>query len=721
MHKHIRQDFGGSAPTALGLALAMAFAGAARADENDAVARLTQPESSVTLGLGHVSGDSRHFGIYGGQGGEGTLGFGAFSIVNRDDASGTWFRAQGRSMGRDNAELRLEHERQGHWQYFLELDQMTRTSPYEVYSRLQGFGSNDLAYPATAGAQSRATTRLPDVKTERLGARLGLTHLFSPELEIRVLFQNVDKKGERLFGRGTPSVEEFLAEPINSVTRQLDVALNYTGERFQLSGAYYGSWYQNADSQLNVAGGNSSLRLAAGPNLPFSAIALPPDNFAHQIDVTGGYQFTHTTRGNFTVAYTQARQFDSFISVPAPTSGGLPAGGLNLSGRSNLGGKLDTTLVNLGLTSRPLKDLFLLGSYRYEDRHDQTAVARYINVTFPPNASTDGFNEPRSLTVRTGKLEASYQLPQGYRLTAGLENEEKERSVAGVRVVGYRDRTTEASYRLELKRAISESVNGAIAYIHSDRTGSAYRPLQRINASGPVANSYSNRLQPLYIADRDRDRVRLFADWTPADPLTLQFALEDSRDSYGRGRDASNLGARSGGARLYSVDASWTISERWRANAWVSRSETWMNQADCVAPASATAVCSTASYWTAALTNHVDAIGVGVRGRVTGTIDIGADAMVSRDKSVHRLAGAAASLPDIRYDQATLRFFGRYAIEKDTSLRIDYVFDHRRNDDWTWNGTPASGPFVYTDGTYLYQRPEDKVHFIGLSVSHAFR
>lgn len=719
MYKHNRKDFCGSAPTALCLALALAFAGSARAEENDAVARLIKPESNFTLGLGHVSGDSQRFGVYGGLGKEGTLGFGAFSIVNRDDATGTWFRAQGRSMGRDNAELRLEHERQGHWQYFLELDQMTRVSPYEVYSRLQGFGSNNLSYPATAVAQPRATALLPDFKTERIGTKLGLTHLFSPELEIRVLFQNVEKKGERLFGRGTPSVQEFLAEPINSITRQLDVALNYTGERFQISGSYYGSWYQNANNQLNIAGGNSAFTTPGGTSIPFTAMALPPDNFAHQIDVTGGYQFTSTTRANFTVAYTQARQFDSFPAVPAAAV--TPTGGLNMSGRSDLGGKLDTTLVNLGLTSRPLKDLFLLGSYRYEDRHDQTSVARYINVTFPPNSSTNGFNEPRSLTVKTGKLEASYQLPLGYRVSAGLENEEKEHSMAGVRVVGYRDKTKETSYRLELKRAISESINGSIAYIHSDRTGSSYRTLQQINASGPVVNSYSNRLQPIYIADRDRDRVRIFADWTPLDPLTLQFALEDSRDVYGPGRDASNLGARSGGARLYSMDASWTINERWRANAWVSRSETWMNQADCVAPASATAVCSAASYWTSALNNHVNAIGVGLRGKVTGTIDIGADAMASRDKSIYGMAGAASPLPDIRYDQTTLRLFGRYALEKDTSLRLDYVFDHRRNNDWTWNGTPSSGAYLYTDGTYLYQRPDDKVHFIGLSVSHAFR
>ncbi len=332
MIQQIRKSGHGVAPKVACLALAAAFAAQAWADDEDEfVARLTKPESTITLGVGHVSGDNQRFGVYNGLNREGTVGIGAFSLVKRDDASGTWFRAEGRNLGREQAEVRLEHERQGHWRYFVEVDQMTRAAPYDVYSRLQGVGGNSLSYPATAGAQTRATTLLPEFKTERVASRLGLTHLFTPELEIKLLFQNVEKKGERLFGRGTPSVQEFLAEPINSITRQFDLVLNYTGDKLQLSGAYYGSWYLNADNQLNVSGGDTALRTAAGPNLPFSVIALPPDNFAHQFDLTGGYQFTDTTRGNFTLAYTQARQIDSFPAVPAPTAGALPTGGLNRS------------------------------------------------------------------------------------------------------------------------------------------------------------------------------------------------------------------------------------------------------------------------------------------------------------------------------------------------------------------------------------------------------
>lgn len=698
------------------LAVLLAFATTAWADEDDEVQRLIRPDSYVSLGVGGVSRDNQRFGMYNGLHDHGAVGIGEFSIIRRDDETGTWFRSQGRNIGLPQAEFRIEHERQGHWQYFFDFDQTTRYTPYDIRSRLQGAGGNTLSYPATSGAQPRATSLLSDLHTERLGAKLGFNHNFNDEVEVRVLFQNVEKKGERPFGRGTPSVQEFLVEPINSTTRQLDAVLNYTGERLQLSGGYYGSWYQNANNQLNVNGGDVGLRTGAGPNaLPFSVISLPPDNFAHQFHLAGGYQFTSTTRGNFKIAHTNSYQDDSFVSVPSPTSGSLPPGGLNMSGRNSLSGRLETTLVNLGVTSREIKDLFLLANVRYEDRHDRSPVTRYINVT-STTSSTDGFNEPRSLQVLSGKLEANYRLPHGFNLTGGLDLEEKEHSMAGVRIVGFRDKTDETSYRLELKKTLAEDINGSIAFIRSDRVGADYRTLQTWNALTNTFNAsplYSNRVQPIYIGDRIRDKVRLFTDWTPVDALNLQFVFENASDTYGPGRDSLDIGPRQGGARLYSLDATWTLSEKWRANAWVSRNTTDMEQAQGN---------SAATFWTASLQNRVTALGLGLRGKLTGAIDIGADALLSHDKSVYELSGAAtSSLPSIRYDQTTFKLFGRYALNKDTTVRLDFVHDHRKTDDWTWNGTGSSGAYVYVDGTTLYQNPNETVRFLGLSVRYAFR
>lgn len=688
---------------------------AADEDLDPEVLRLIKPESSVSIGLGSVSGDSQRYGMYNGQHDSGVFGIGAFSFVRRDDTTGTWLRAMGRNLGIPQAELRVEHERQGHWQYFAEYDQSTRYSPYTFYSKLQGVGSNSLTYPNTTGAQAASNIKLADMNIERQNVHLGANYLFSPELELRVNFQNTEKKGQRPFGRGTPSVQEFLVEPIDWATRQLDLVLNYTGNKLQLSGGYYGSLFQNTNNQLNIAGGDTALRSAVSPNIPFSVMSLPPDNIAHQIHLTGAYQFTDKTRGSFKVARTLASQRDAFVAVPSPT-GVPPTGGLNMSGRSELGGRVDTTQVNLGLTSRPTSNLSLLANVRYENRKDNTAVARYINIT-NTTSSTDGYNEPRSLSTLNGKFEASYRLPAGYRLTGGIDYEEKERSVNGVRVVGYRGRTEEISERIEVKKSLSEDLNGSIAYIHSDRSGSNYGTLQTWNATTGNFNpgiSYSNGMQPIYMADRIRNKVRLFADWTPLEPLNLQLAVEGAEDNYGAGRNNLDIGVRRGNAQLVSLDASWTISDRWRLNGWLSRSVTRMDQADGT---------SVANLWTASLTNRTDTVGVGLRGQLTGTIDIGADAILGRDTSEYKQGAAAANsqIPDIRYDQTTLKLFGRYALDRDSNVRLDLVLDHRKTNDWTWNGTGSSGAYIYTDGSWIYQDPNQKIHFVGLTYNFAFR
>lgn len=704
---------------ACALAILLAFSSGSFANDDDLdpeVLRLIKPESTFSLGLGSVSGDSQRYGMYNGHHESGLFGIGEFSFVRRDDSTGTWLRAQGRNLGIPQAELRIDYERQGHWQYFAEFDQSTRYSPYTFYSNLQGIGSNTLSYPNTNTAQAKSTNKLPDMSIERQNTRLGLSHYFSPVLEFRVLFQNTEKKGERPFGRGSSSAQEFLVEPINWTTQQLDVLVNYTGDRLQLSGGYYGSLFQNANNQLNIIGGDSALRSAASPNLPFSQISLAPDNIAHQFHLTGAYQFSNQTRGTLKVSHATASQRDGFMSIPAPTSGGLPAGGLNLSGRSELGGRVDTTLAQVGLTSRPFKDLSLLANVRYENRNDNTAVARYINITSAAS-STDGYNEPRSLATLNGKFEASYRLPAGYRLTGGVDYEEKERSVSGVRVVGYRTRTQEISERIELKKSLAEDLNGSLAFTHSDRSGSAYGVLQTWNATTGNYNpgaSYSNALQPIYIADRIRNKVRLFADWTPVEPLNLQLAAENAEDNYGAGRNTLDIGVRRGNAQMLSFDAAWTISEKWRVNGWISRSVTRMDQADGN---------SAATLWTASLINQTDTIGLGVRGKLTGRIDLGADAMLGRDKSEYKQGQAAASsqIPDIRYDQTTLKLFGRYALDKDSNIRLDLAFDHRKTNDWTWNGAGSSGGYVYTDGSWIYQDPNQRIHFVGLTYNFAFR
>jgi len=681
--------------TAVASALLAAF-GPALAAESEEVARLTRLQSAVEFGIGYADGDGRRFGQYTGINESGAYGLLDLNLVKRDDATGTWLRFTGRNLGLDHRDLKFEHLRQGDWGYFVDFSQTPRFEPHIVSSVVTGIGTPELTLPTALTTGTNV-----ELKTKREAIGLGFDKWLPGKLNLQVRFRNEEKDGARISGRGLPGAPatpgsfglfEFAPEPINSTTRQLEANLGYAGERLQLAGGYYGTTYNNEYNRLNSTGGIGLTAL--------NPIALPPDTQSHQLHLTGGYSFTPTTRGTFKLAQTKATQDDAFI-VPS------------ITGRGDLGGRIDTTLVQLGLSARPLPKLSVNASLRYEDVDDKTPIAQYFTLGLTPTSTWNGNNEPHSFKTTSGKLEASYALPMAFRVTGGLDYEEKKHNFSPVRVVTHRDQTEETSYRVELRRSMSETVTGALAYIHSERDGSPFM-LTTLN-NGTIAPS-GNRVAPINIADRDRDKVRLSVNWTPAEPLSLQFAVDESRDNYDQ-IHALGIGVRKGEARNYSVDATYTFSDQWQGTAWVSRNETEQDQWQHVGTGTAGLV------WAGALRSVGDSFGLGARGKPNGRLELGADLSHSdiTDKYGQERLNAAspatvvAPLPEVSTELTRLNLFAKWALQKNAGIRLDYIFDRFSTNDFTWT------TWQYAVGTRVLPDPVQEVHFIGVSYYYRFQ
>jgi hypothetical protein len=285
-------------------------------------------------------------------------------------------------------------------------------------------------------------------------------------------------------------------------------------------------------------------------------------------------------------------------------------------------------------------------------------------------------------------------------------------------------------------------LNGSLGFAHSDRTGTDFRTLRTWNTNGTVnpaddffavgnAGLYvlGGLLQPIYMADRDRNKIALALDWMPTDALSFQFNAEKSRDDYEAGRSSQstvdlsadknpNIGVRDGDAWLLNVDVSYQINDDWRLTGWAARNVTNLDQATCRDRTSA-ANCA-ANSWSAGLTTRSDAIGLGLRGKMLGKLNLGGDITYLHDKNEYDqngrgTAAGAADLPDIVSYTTTLKMFANYEIGKQSSVQLDYVLDHRRTNDWTWTD------WRYTDGTVVEQDPVETVHFIGVSYRYGFR
>ena len=683
--------------TALAAATLSAFGPSAAPAADDEIAALTTPESSVNVGAGFVFEDNQRFGQFNGLTDRGWYGLFDFDVVKRYDATGTWFKAFGRNIGFDNRQVRVDVERQGDWRFFVDYAQIPNFIPYTVTTRLTGIGTPNQTVNGSPGFQSY------DLDTKRENWTLGFGKNLPAGWDFQVRYQNQNKEGSRFYGQGSiggGNPINFLAEPIDWQTDILEATLGYTGERLQLLGGYYGTWFKNQNPALNVTGGIAGL----------SPMALPPGNESWQAFLGGGYSFTPTTRGNFKVSYTHQTQDQGFV-VATPT------------GRGNLGGDVDTTLVQLGGVSRPIPKLTISADLRYVDRSDKTPIAQYVPPPAPPPTATwDGTNEPRSLEQWFGKVEASYLLPSAFRLIGAIDYASVERNVYAVRSVSIRSKTEETSYRAEVRRSFAEALTGSLAYIYSQRDGSSFDFNQLFGTPPPQFAPGSNNIAPLHLADRDRNRLRFSLNWAPLDPLSIHLFADVAKDNYDT-RSSTGLGLQDGKFQNYSIDLSYAFSPDWHANAWYSYNTTTADQSTCQGAAVTGGVCPANSIWSANLKNISNAVGAGLRGKLLSRLEIGAELQYQHLVDEYNLSpilppnttGNPTTIPDITTKLTTFKLWGAYALAKNSGIRAYYIFDRFDTNDWTWT------TWVYTDGTTISQDPRQTVNFLGVSYYYRFQ
>lgn len=716
----------------LAAAISLAFpAAGAWADED--VAELINPNTrEASLKLQNVDKVNPLFRQYYGLNHQGVNGSLDLDFIDRSEA-GRWIRVEARDLGLETQEFKASVDQQGDWAVKLGYDQIPRYAPFKVNSAVQGVGSNSLTLPGAAFGTG-ASFSTYDLKTERTATSLAASKFIANGLQMNFGFKSEDKKGIRMSGSNgnnftaqadplfpgvnkTYSSQLFSPEPINSTHQQMEASLDYYSKKFQVSGGYYGSFYKNN------AGNALFVNTAPGGVISSSVnpLSLPPDNHAQQLYVSGGYNWTDDTRGTLKVSKTLAIQNDDFIARSLFAGGAAP-----VTTRTNLGGKVDTTNVAAAVTSRLTKELNVLASWAYEDRHDMTPRDIYISNGTPAGTFT---NNPESLKTNRGKLEAGYRLPRNYKVTVGYDYDEKQ--YVGMAEDGYRDRMKEGTYRVELRKALNEVINGSVQVAHADRTGSAW---------GSTPNAFGDHwVAPLQFSDRKRDKAKFMLDWSPADALNLQFAFETSRDDYES--RMNNMGLDKGSTDLYSLDASYRFTEDWKASLWYSLGFNKMKQNERQNPRAVDGAnnniqsCSgatagmTCTLWTANLDLKSEAAGAGVQGKVLGKVNVGAQYLYSRDVNKYNIAigpvvngletnsqvlRGAGILPDTVYSLNTLRLFGAYPLAKATTVRLDYVYDIRKMDNYTWSG------WRYSDGTTVYVKPEQTTQLLGLTLIQAF-
>jgi MtrB/PioB family decaheme-associated outer membrane protein len=672
-----------------------------------------------------------------------------FTFANRDPASGIWTTIEGRNLFLDTREVSFITRKPGDWKISADYSELVRYSPYTVNTGMQGAGTTTPTVVRLATPGSGSDVNLDQ---QRKAFSLAGSKWFGGALQFEASFKSEDKEGARNFGRGfacsatwvsagscasstTQWALLFLPDAVNSTINQAEAKLTYAAGNLLITGGYYGNLYTNRSSNLtptipgilnNPLGApqtlDAGLRTTMG--LP---MALPPDSQAHQFYLSGNYRFTPSTAATFKYAYTHATQNEDFGAMGFYSA---PAG------RSNLGGEMNTTIAQLGITSRPVPKLSLLANLRYEDKDNKTPIALY-------NAEgaerfTNGSPSPKKTA---GKLEASYLLPMDYRATLGFDWDRVDHgqftptdSVAGLS--GLKEKTKEQGYRAELRRSLSESLTGFVSYTYSKREGDSpwLKPLSLAQGRGvieanpdpacvpPAAPAINpciyNRtgIFPFIFEDRKRNKFKVMGTWAPSEQLSLQFFVEDGKDKYSA---PTEHGLRDTGMKMYSVDASYRVSDDWNLTAYASRGDSTVRAGH-------------STGYDATLKDKTDAIGFVVRGKASDRLTLAADLAYVNDKldyeqELDPLASAtninflasAGGLPDVTYKVTRLKLSGDYALDKQSSIRVALVYENSKFNEWTWQWN--GNAFLYSDNTTLRAKENQSVTAIGASYTYRWK
>lgn len=696
-----------------------------------AFAQVKPVEATITVGGGLISdsaGDRALFGqYYGFDKDRNWMGMLDIDYSLRKEDHSAWVDFQGSNLFGDSREMNLLWKVPGDWRLTAEYNELVHTDPNLVNTGTRGFGSTTPELVALAGGPGSGIKQELQTKRTRLG--IGFSKFLSPRLELAFDLKTENKKGERLFGIGMtcPTANDpgclgttgirvgwaslMLAEPIDANHSQIEARLSYAFEKLRVNLGYYGSFYRNANTAIwpSVDG---SLYNPVGTLLPVSPgllgylsqpVSLSPDNQMHQLDLSGNYYFTPTTHGSFKLAYSRATQDDAFV-------------GQSRTGLGSLGARVDTRLVQLGLTSRPMPKLSLSADLRYQDRDDQTPLA-YYNLA----GSTPYTNFNLSNTRLRAKMQANWQFNSDYRGTLAFDQESIKRdmlsatsAIAGVSAL--RQDTDESTLRAELRRRLSENFSGSVSLSHSRRDGSNWlRDNSGLgvtavaNAADPASGLTNGIFMPT-LADRQRDKIKFFADWMPNKDTSIQFSAEDGKDSYSF---PSAYGLHDTGMRQFSVDMTYALSFRWQLNGYLTHEQQTLNQ-------------SRALGYVMAFDNRNTSLGVGFAGKPTNEIEVGGSLSYANDRSRYAQTlsagtdaysaaslAAAGGLPDIVLRQAVLKLFGKYALDKRSAIRVDLIHQNTHFNDWSWsyNGVP----YVYADGTTVSQQQRQSASFVGVS------
>jgi MtrB/PioB family decaheme-associated outer membrane protein len=648
------------------------------------------------LGFTGIAEGNYRFGEYSGYYDKGIYleAGGSASFRNKD---GYFLDASAGNLGLDSRWVDLKGGHQGQFELYAQFRQIPQFLFDTAQTPFIGAGGTNQTLPSnwvygqtTAQMAALAAAQQPvGISNQRRTANFG-GDLTPPTSNWDFVF-NLGRDlqtGTAATGANFLTNTTQLLEPVDYRTNQIDASVGYTQGTWQVRGAYYGSFFSNANTSLEWA--NPFMPIGAGTGE--GRMSLAPGNAFNQFSLTGAWQLLKSTRLTASLAYGRETQDEAFIPAtinPTLVTAPLPAG--SLSGLVNTGNYI------VRLTSAPLPHLSLTGEYLIDRRDDHTPQNAYQQVSSDTFIAADQINLPYSFDREVAKVTAAYRIVPQLKLQVGVQDEHYDRTFES-------DLSTRTdSFWAEMTSSLASSFDFSARYSHAQRRLDSYEVIaQVVPAENPL-------LQQFDVANRNRDQWRATASYTPIATIGLDLVIQRNDDKY----ENSPIGLTADKDSSATLDASWKPSESASIDAFVTHELINSNQAGSQS--------FTVPDWIGTNRVAVDTIGVSGKWRdVWPKVDLGADYSYSFSRELVAVGTGTADVPfpNNTVNYAALKLWSSYHITARCSLRLEYAYERMSTLDWALDGVePDTVSNVLALGV---DDPRYQVNVIQMRFQYAF-
>lgn len=441
----------------------------------------------VTVNAGYNDSDDIHSGNAFGDDHDGMVASVDAALGYRTN-NGYRSQLQAHHLGQDNGFVSLKTGRPGQYQMTLDYRSLTR---YENGNVGTGLWHNQ------GMLQPDDTLRYLDLQLERQQAGIGFRYDFGQlaqfgDLSSYVRYDREEKQGHRSASLMSPRPVNF-ALPVDESNDKLQAGLQLSGDNWFTELAYQGSQYSNDINNLS---------------LPYASdiYSATPDNQAHQLTLNGQYRLSNTVISGRAIAGRMIQD----------------EGLIQMSGNplQNWDGQVDTLDANLAVSTLVNSRLRLGGQLDYRKRDNDSSVADFVQLEFNPVSGAIRQNPLLDMERQALKLNASYRLAPGYRLQAGYDFKQLERSY------GEREDTRDHNLWAKLGMQLFTPLKLDLKASLGERDGSRYE------AAELTSSETQSLLRKYHLADRRRTAMELGLQYTPLSWMTLDLNSHYAFDDY---------------------------------------------------------------------------------------------------------------------------------------------------------------------------------------------